>query len=798
MALSEGAYLIINAGSSKCMDVKGDSDKVKANVIQYSVNNTDGQTWVLMSTKSGWQINCALSGKSLTIAGWKARNAANINQNSDKNSKAQRWTLSAVKNKSHSYRGKSYPCYLIKAKTNGKLVAGLKTNNSSNGTSVTLQTYNNTSNYQRWIFVPVSLLKSEDTYQIVLASNTKQCIGVKSGATTNGANVYPVARRNDDNYQVWKTDYDEQNGVVRFINAASGKYMSVKGSVAKAGTNIVLGSTKTAASNYLVNSNGTVEVDKIKRPAARMRTQLGNSELYVDVEGTNIRLASRSSRSDQLFAFMPSEIYGKNITKPGSISVQAPLYSNGPGSVTVSGLSFNSGYKSFQARYMLRRYYSADKTSYTDSNWMNVRDNGTGNSGWGSPRTAAFSDSSASELHSVYVSEQLKTQKVYDLSEASETKPIHIDIIYEIRAYVTNYKNQNVSNWAAHGPAQRSTVRIRQRPILTFKGVSLDVSNDSVGLKSKITNSLNLSPKAFRARIIGEDGIPISSWVTSKSEEVAHHFGSTLSRLPRDGEQITVNYVQMFLEDIVIEGSESCVFTMPVSARTLNLSFSHIDDFSEIATISCADKDSICCLMTVRDIDGDKFVKCPVLSRSGGTVIFRAAPPLNKDTTFEVYGRNGNDSFVYGSVVGRAQSHFSIWSWSENGTPLDNCAILMVNDGNPPEQTRTFTSNVNYQLPSGRKWPVAFAPLGLTADVSVSGIALDGSGGLNYEASGPIPEQASISRLVLLARLAGKGIHPIYRTPYGDWYQVAISSVDVSKSNLGYSNVKVTQSVVED
>jgi hypothetical protein len=84
----------------------------------------------------------------------------------------------------------------------------------------------------------------------------------------------------------------------------------------------------------------------------------------------------------------------------------------------------------------------------------------------------------------------------------------------------------------------------------------------------------------------------------------------------------------------------------------------------------------------------------------------------------------------------------------------------------------------------------------LSSDLSINGVVVDDDA--DYVAAGPIPNHSSIANVRSLIPLSGLGIHPAYRTPYGDFYTVGIESVDISKNELGLSLADVKQRAVKD
>lgn len=828
---AEGAYLIISVGSSKALDVVGESDKAKANVIQYTANHSDGQIWTLAKTSAGWQITCVLSGKVLAVnAGSNGPSAGtNVFQYSDTNKDAQRWTIASVSG-TYTYKGTAYPKYTIKSKLKS-LAMGVKSNSSSNNANIEVQN-SSSSTYQQWILVPVSVLKTDGTYRIALAAAPKMCIGVSGKSTANNANVEVVAYNEDDLSQVWRADVNEETSIVRFVNALSGKYMDVKGGTASNGANVIQNKkTNGTSQTFLPEQLGTMkDMNKNKIPSYEIHSSLGNN-FYLDCKGggkkakTNIQLYTRNKKVSQRFGFVPSEILGKKLSAPGAIRETLFTCAEG-GSITVSGLSFASGQTYFQARYLVRKYHDIACTKYNDSKWMNIKSNSTARDGWCAIGSYDISNANPSVKGIASLSIPSKTRKFTlkksQTAPVAPTKPrqsrtddpdgwaaydaavttyntqmttyknqaVAVDLIIEVRTFSKNYSG----GFTAHSNARRTTVKLRQKPTVNLKSISLYVGGNSVGITTQLTNSLNTPVKWMRARVVGDDDIPIGDWSSVSSMTMNHVLGKKLYRLPRNNENLTVEYQILLQDGIQQNGTFTKTFVYDSVAPTIDISKTYYDDGSGRVQIDAAYHESDCCVMEVVDIDGSKFVKIPFQSHSDNVASWVLDPPLNKTVNVYIYGKNASTDYVYGETTVLAESLASIWTWKESDTY--NYATLLANNDGPLSQTRTFSNGLNLQSPAGRYWQVGFSGITVSGDLSVSGVIVDPDA--NYQTAGPLPGHLGISYISALVRLAGKGIHPIYRTPYGDRYQVAVQSVDVSKNELYYTDVSVTQNIVED
>ena len=161
-------------------------------------------------------------------------------------------------------------------------------------------------------------------------------------------------------------------------------------------------------------------------------------------------------------------------------------------------------------------------------------------------------------------------------------------------------------------------------------------------------------------------------------------------------------------------------------------------------------------------------------------------------------GSSDGNNWSRSELTCRVNSHDFIWNWAEktNSDYYDNYAIVIINTDAPPSQTRNFTNDVQFNSPMGRVYPVGFASTAISSDFSVEGVIVDPNA--SYQSAEPLPDKSTKEDILKLVRLAGKGKHPIYRTPYGDWQIVAIEGVEVSKSELNLSTVSVRQRVVDE
>lgn len=796
--ITEGSYMILNHYSTKLLDVRGASDKSKTNVQQYhKTADLEAQIWHIIPDGMNWQIICSLTGKALDVSGTPRQNA-NIQQYNDNNTTAQRWVIEEDSRfPTFVYEGVTYPTYVIRAAGNTSFVAA-NGNSSADGANIFLQSYNSTvssgsSAYgQNWIFIPAPILTETGAYEIVLAADTRMCLDLANGSTANGANIQ-VYTRNDSDAQKFKASPATEAGVFKLINAGSSKVVDVKGGVAKNGQNIQQYTSNSGQGQlWLPVRSGSVKVDGQVLPTYIIRTQLGNN-FVMDCKGggktakTNIQLYTSNNSIAQKFAFVKTERFGSNLEMPGQIDHD--MFTRvGYGNVEISGLSFMSKKTHFQARYMIRRYKNK-RTSYTDTSWMNLADNQKNRSGWGDAWTSTFDVSSDTGFVSIPLSVNVTLDSINQSA----------DIFIEIRTFEPNYG----SGYTAHGPSMRSTIKAVALPNISLSSLTLETdSNGKIGIRSVLSDSFGNGTQQLRVRLLDASSNPLSSWVSSVSMTSWFLADETLYRLPESEEPIKVQYSMLTDDGIgmtlngVLDGSVSYSSS---SGMTVTVSDEPDDQFCVEVTASGSSLTSATCHMLVTDIVNTKMIPCDLVSSNNGVFKWRAAPPFNQNGKFFITGMaSGSSDLIIASADYYVEAHEFVWNWQEFGTtdPLNSCAAVFIYPDVPPQQTRTYQTDIQFSQPSGRRYPVAFSSKSLQVTMSVEAIIIDDDA--RYVAAGPIPAYTTLPEVKKLILLSGQGIHPVYRTPYGDWHWVGIESVDTSKVNLDYSKVSVTQRAMED
>lgn len=796
-SLSEGTYIILNVKSKMAIDVEGASDSSGTNVQQWTRNNSDAQIWALTEQSNGWQIICSLTGKSLDVNS--AASGQNVRQWNDNNTINQRWVI-VSDNNTTTYDSKTYDTYVIKAGGNNSFALDIVNGSTSAGANLQLYTANNT-DAQRWIFVPVSSLTTEGVYEIVLADDTSMCVDIAGGSTSNGANAQ-VYSRNDTNAQKFFADVDDSESFITvFRNVGSDKVLDVAGGVAKVGVNVQqYVSNNTTAQKWLPIQNGNVKIDGQTVPTYTIRAQTGDN-LVMDCKGggktakTNIQIYSRNNTIAQRFAFVKTDVLDSSISAPSAIS-QTSFTRSGPGNVTVEGLTFSGNDIYYQARYFIR-YFTAARSTHTDTSWMNVKDDSTSRSGWGDAWN--YSVEATKNVEGLLEFPFTKTVTLNNTDHRSAE--IHIEY-RAFRPAGTGSSSVSGKSYPTHGSASQVIISVTQMPLLTASSFTFVESSDGskLGIRVVTSDTFGSGCEIFRGRILGSDGNAITEWVSTNSMTLSFYADGALRRIPNDGEICTLEYQYLSSELSSVSGTTNATFSYGSSSLVLNPSLDSSIDVGDSCSVLVSNPiaSKLHCLVEVPDTDGTVVRICSRISSVANRALWECLPPLNKDANLIIIGSSNGTDWSRSDLTCRVNTHNFIWNWAEKSSfdYYENYAIVIINTDAPPSQTRAFTNDTQFNSPMGRIYPVGFSSTAVSSDFSVEGVIVDPNA--SYQSAEPLPDKATKEDILKLVRLAGKGVHPVYRTPYGDWQIVAVEGVEVSKSELNLSSVNVRQRVVDE
>lgn len=779
--LSEGCYVIISANnitsSAKAMDVKGASDKSGANVQQWEVTKKDAQIWSATKPEnSNWQLVCSLSGKTLTASGSNAIQSDDVD-----NTNTQRWVISDASS-SYTYANKSYPSYYIKQASNTSKALSADANATSGRYNISVANFSSGETRQKWVFLPVPVFTKEQAYQIHSAADPTLVAEISSGSTANGARAIMNTNADSDNQTFW-VDVDDEDFSIIFMAMHSKKVLDIKGGTAKDSAPIIQ-YTKSGNDNqvWLAVECGTVTYNKTKYTKYELRSR-SNSNFVMDVSGGAaatsglITYTRGNNKPNQQFFFVRAEPYAPGVPTPGGLTPTSFKRENA-GTITVSGLKFSSKETKFQARYMTRTY-TANRASYTDSAWKAIDDDSTSRNGWGDAYTATFTQSPVDGKIT------LPFNKTFTLSSEARS----IDVYIQVRAFRSSYGDYKV----AHGGTKQTIIKLRQTEVLDFSGFTGEMNDNKFGIRAAFNPLTGCNVEILRGRLVDNYGVPFSEWTqVTGTESILFTAEDTLLRFPNfaNNELIWFEYTLITDDEVMMTGSEGGRMSN-MYEYSAGMTIAQVNDDSCSVNITASYNGSgEACYMQIVNNDRTRMVSCPTTSNA---IVWRAYPPLGVTTTI-VYLQLLDGGVYYKYATCRVDSHQFLWNWKYDGA-FDSAALL-YNANKPPQQTREFNNSLSFGNTIGSLYPIGFANTNINVNMSVTGIVVDDDAEVRTDHE--IPSNVTVKDIGKLVRLSGYGVHPVYRTPYGDWYYVGIDKVSIQKNELYYTSVTVSQSVVEE
>ena len=779
MAVEEGTYLIINANANKALDVNGGGDQSGANVQLWDVIRSDAQMWTLVRTGYTWRICCSLTGNWLDLENGNTANGTNIRQWSENGAPAQRWLISATGD-TVTYGGETYDTYTIAtsiAASGTQKVLDAAGGGTAAGTNVLLWEATG-SVWQSWILVPVDVLTEGGTYRIVSEMDTRLCVDITAASEASGAKAC-VWSDNDGANQVFEA-VPESGGLVRLVAAHSGKSLDVDHGADADGRAVLQWPSESGNPNqlWLPVQAGTVKIDGVTVPTYELRNQSGSNRCMdvsgaSKVPGTNLVVWTRLGKSNQRFAFVKAEALGTGIPAPTPVTPVA-FERDGLGEVVASGMTFTCPEGAYQARFTWRDHFDAQRRTYTGTHpWRNVRDGSTARSGWGDAWAPTFTaDGGEVDLPFEFA------------AELTEDNP-YVELVIEVRAFRESY---GVTGGRAHGPVIRTVVRLRRKPEVELDEVRLWARRDGedqpwkVGALARAHDALGTAVTRLRARLVGQDGLPITEWAAHASlSEITWDASRHMRRIPNVGETVGLQYDLTNVEGAVGRGTVWGPFAYGTGALSVVPTVETIDADMGLQHVLVQPTDADACLLEVSQHGHMTLEECP-LADDGELRHFAVCPPLNRDSRVLVMSRVGT-AYGIGSATVRAESDCRLWNW---GDVLDQCAALHVNVGDHPRSERSHSTEVALHSTTGGGRPVATSWGVERLDLGIEGVSLD-------EAIHPNATEDAMERL---AMTASDGEHPIYRTPRGDWHRVVVTGLDSGWQQPGYVNARVEQQAV--
>ena len=801
MAIDEGTYLIINSASGLAMDVANASDAWGANILLWTPHGGDSQIWAVTQHDNGWQLICSLTGKSADVENGKiGTDGTNIRQWEDNNANAQRWDIDEVG--STYYNDEPYVTYSIKVHGTNKCIDGQE-DADPNG-NVLLWTYSSSQYkpWQHWIFVPVSCFTDEGTYAIRSALDTNLCVDIAD--SSNGAGAKAVAwPYKGTNNEIFQAVRNTESLTVKLVATHSGKALDVDHGATEDGRQLLQWPMDVADNpnqHWLPVQDGTITVNGTTVPTYALRNQSSeNVSRVIDVSGasttpgTNLVVWTYSQgKANQRFWFEKAEMLGAGISTPSQAQPQL-IQADGSGTFR---LSFACDEEYYQARYRVRTYSGKDRQTYTQTEWMNVRDGSKTNEGWGPAWTYSFTRSELENDGTLTLPRDFE----YDVDGLSTGKA-YTEIGLQVRAYRESYGDVGAH---AHGATASTTVRIAKRATVTMTDDAANGdlfvrtvetgSGDDIAIEARMHHDVPLAKSHHvSGRIVDADGKYISEIVTvdsSDPENLSLVFPSNiLRRLPDEGEKVGIAFGWQTsdggytAETIWLENGVNYNRSQSATINIIRTDRHDKDDtWTDFITVNAHNNDW--CFLAIERGTGVEMFDCPTILSSSGEKTFKVLPPLNKQYRLIFLAKDGNSRFAIKTVtMPPLEAHVYTWAWRVR---LDETANLHVSEGSHPKQTRGYEADSAVHITTGRRHPVGWAHRTVSVDLSVEGSTYFGDT-MRYS------QDEDFERLTYMI---GEGEHPVFRTPRGDWYRVIVKAVDNSYQEEWGSEVKVSQEAV--
>lgn len=778
MALEEGAYLIINVNASKALDVNGASDLSGTNVQLWDVNRSDAQIWTLVRSGTVWRACCSLTGNWLDLANGTVANGTNIRQWSENGASAQNWLIEADGGVA-AFGQQSYDTYTIATARSSatRYVLDAAGGGTTVGTNVLLWQSTGTA-WQRWIFVPVSVFREGGTYRLVSEMDPRLCVDIASASLAAGARAC-VWTDNDQANQVFEA-VPESGGLIRLVASHSGKSLDVDHGADADGRAILQWPSEAGNPNqlWLPVMAGTCKVDGVTVPTYELRNQSGNNRC-MDVcgasklPGTFLVAWSRLGASNQRFAFVKAEALGTGIPAPTQLAPTA-FERVGLGEVIASGMTFVCPEGAYQARFTYRDHFDAMRASYTGTHpWRNIRDGSTARSGWGDAWAPTFTATGG------------EIELPFEFAAELTADNPYVELVIEVRAFRASH---GVTGGRAHGPIVRTVIRMMRRPQIALDEIRLWVRQPDankpwkVGALAIAHDSLGTAVSRLRARLVGQDGQPITEWASHASlSDISWDATRHMRRIPSEGEIVGLQYDLTNVEGAVGQGVVWGHFAYGTGALTVNPTVETVDESMGLLSVGVTRTDADACLLEVEYYGHMTLEECPLV-QDGSTRRFAVCPPLNRASRVLVVSRRGT-AYGIGSVAVQADSDCCLWNW---GDALDQCAALHVNVGSHPRHERSHSAEVALHSTTGGGRPVATSWGVDRLDLGVEGVSMDAT----------IHPHATEDAMERLAMTTIDGEHPVYRTPRGDWHRVVVTGLDSGWQQPGYVNARVEQQAV--
>lgn len=620
---------------------------------------------------------------------------------------------------------------------------------------------------------------ADGVYHIDTAQSEGQCIDVCGETTVDGANAMigtlhagGVGVYNGNN-QVFKvTTIDSSAGTRTLAACNCGKVLEVYGTYTPVGGENIdqftyHGRTKDKNQRWtIVDSGNDYTVNGQPYDGYYIKNEY-NSSLVMDAEGksfkngTNIFLGAYNGGDNQIWIFHKDLPWDKYLPVPRVgvcyTSGSGTVYYESNAMIWVTSSATLYPVAQCQAGGFQWRWRWRGRKAGTDA-W-------TGWSLWTSPSGSTVEDGwvdpwSVTETTSNTDGVQRFTSGIsvgLDLTTYDRK-----GFQFEVRRYQANGSDYG----ATHGSPYTFSFYSVYHPTLTFgtsgfspSGISIPYTSDFQrnGNAIRITN-ITVGEKELIKSDYLVTNVPYSGAITIPISE--------LRFIPSDGSTLNITYYMSTIDTTFDTKTSTSTLAYNTShGTTVGATVTVQDGWKGLVTLAAAHT-SAKCWTEVTDHGKTSFAECDQLTSK----TFTAIPPLGKAYRIFVAVQDASSWATQEIDCDPITAHWAVWNYGDDYT------TLKLNKGDNPTVSHTYTPDSDSMQTSGRPYESVFFGQGGKRSLSVDGMTFgDGTEHSSFED---------------FARLEAAK-YATFRTPYGDRWDVAVTSVQFDVSHRRYRGVTV-------
>ena len=298
----KGYATFTNVGSGKVLDVYSASASSGANVQQYSSNGGRGQKWIVQGNDDGTVtiLSALAPGLALDVSGASPANEANVQIYSSNGGRNQKWNAIEAYPSVEPCRdfGLEGRYYEIVPSANADFAIDVENMSQSNGANIEL--YERNSTLAQLFYFEFFEDNSGSGYYMIINARSGKALDVADGNLVPTTNIQQWTPDRDNGNQLFSI-VDRGNGVVSFVNKATGLCIDIYGERMANGTNIQAYSTGSLASQGFVLEEKT----NLLEEGVFSISMASSQDKVIDVyggsknEGANVQLYSKNKSFGQ-------------------------------------------------------------------------------------------------------------------------------------------------------------------------------------------------------------------------------------------------------------------------------------------------------------------------------------------------------------------------------------------------------------------------------------------------------------------------------------------------------------------